>query len=243
MHCETLRAIRYLRAERLIISTVRCRFSAIEPKRVLAQVAGTEDYRTELTGRGRDIGGHCSCPAFRDWGICKHMVAVALAANALGPDAEMEGAGVLSRIRDHLKQKSVDALVGMIMELAERDPALLRRLDVAAAVVHADDGTLRKRLRKAIDAATRTPDYLEYGEVSDWASNVDASLDAIAELASGTRAGLALELAEYAIDQIERAIDGIDDSEGECGELFASRARHPSRRGRVRAARPCAVRP
>ena len=192
----------------------------IEPKRVLAQVAGTEDYRTELTGRGRDIGGHCSCPAFRDWGVCKHMVAVALAANGLGPDAEMEGAGVLSRIRDHLKQKSVDALVGMIMELAERDPALLGRLDVAAAVVHADDGTLRKRLRKAIDAATRTPDYLEYGEVSNWASNVDASLDAIAELASGTRAGLALELAEHAIDQIERAIDGIDDSEGECGELL-----------------------
>jgi uncharacterized Zn finger protein len=193
---------------------------AIEPMRVLAQVAGTEDYRTELTGRGRNIGGHCSCPAFRDWGICKHMVAVVLAANALGPDAEMEGAGVLSRIRDHLKQKSVDALVGMIMELAERDPALLRRLDVAAAVVHADDGTLRTRLRKVIDAATRTPDYLEYGQVQDWASNVEASLDAIGDLAPGPRAGLALELAEYAIDRIERAIESIDDSEGGCSELL-----------------------
>jgi uncharacterized Zn finger protein len=41
----------------------------IEPKRVLAQVAGTEDYRTELTGRGSNIGGHCSCPAFGDWGV------------------------------------------------------------------------------------------------------------------------------------------------------------------------------
>ena len=193
---------------------------AIEPKRVLAQVAGTEDYRTELTGRGRNIGGHCSCPAFRDWGVCKHMVAVTLAANALGPEAETEGAGVLSRIRDHLKQKSVDALAGMIVELAERDPALLRRLDVAAAVVHADDGALRTRLRKAIDAATRTRDYLEYDELQDWASNVDASLDAIADLASGPRAGLALELAEHAIDRIERAIDSIDDSEGYCSELL-----------------------
>jgi len=193
---------------------------AIEPKRVLAQVAGTEDYRTELTGRGRNIGGHCSCPAFRDWGVCKHMVAVALAANALGPEAETEGAGVLSRIRDHLKQKSVDALVEMIVELAERDPALLRRLDVAAAVVHADDGTLRTRLRKAIDAATRTRDYLEYDELQDWASNVDVSLDAIADLASGPRVGLALELAEHAIDRIERAIDSIDDSEGYCSELL-----------------------
>jgi uncharacterized Zn finger protein len=192
----------------------------IEPKRVLAQVAGTEDYRTELTGRGSNIGGHCSCPAFRDWGVCKHMVAVALAANALGPEAETEGAGVLSRIRDHLKQKSVDVLVGMIVELAERDPALLRRLDVAAAVVHADAGTLRTRLRKTIDAATRTGDYVEYGELQDWASNIDASLDAIADLASGPRVGLALELAEHAIDRIERAIDSIDDSEGYCSELM-----------------------
>lgn len=192
----------------------------VESKRVLAQVAGTEDYRTELTGRGGDIGGHCSCPAFRDWGFCKHMVAVVLAANALGPDAEAEGAGVLSRIRDHLKQKGVDALVGMIVELAERDPVLLRRLDVAAAVMHADDGTLRTRLRKAIDAATRTRDYVEYGEAQDWASNVNAPLDAIEDLVSGNRACLALELAEYAIDRIERAIDSIDDSEGDCGELL-----------------------
>ena len=36
----------------------------LDPSRVLAQVAGTEDYRTELTGRGEKIGGKCSCPAF-----------------------------------------------------------------------------------------------------------------------------------------------------------------------------------
>jgi hypothetical protein len=41
---------------------------AIEPKRVLAQVAGPKDYRTELTGRGGHVGSHCSCPAFGDWG-------------------------------------------------------------------------------------------------------------------------------------------------------------------------------
>src|SRR6267378_4800633 len=58
----------------------------LEPGRVLAQVAGTEDYRTELTGRGKEIDGACSCPAFEDWGFCKHMVAAALAANAAGSD-------------------------------------------------------------------------------------------------------------------------------------------------------------
>ena len=108
----------------------------------------------------------------------------------------------------------------MIVELAKRDPALLSRLDVAAAVTQADDGTLRIRLRKAIDAATQIRDYVEYSEVPGWASNVNASLDAIDDLASGTRAGLALELAEHAIDRIERAIDSIDDSDGHCGGLL-----------------------
>src|SRR5882724_11926338 len=60
----------------------------LEPGRVLAQVMGTENYRTELKKRGTDIGGECSCPAFEDWGFCKHMVATALAANAAGSEAE-----------------------------------------------------------------------------------------------------------------------------------------------------------
>ena len=62
---------------------------SVERNRVLAQVAGSEDYRTVLTGRGKKIGGECSCPAYTDWGFCKHMVAAALAVNESG---EEEGA-------------------------------------------------------------------------------------------------------------------------------------------------------
>lgn len=193
---------------------------AIEPKRVLAQVAGTEDYRTVLTGRGTAIDGECSCPAFEDWGFCKHMVATALAANAAGDGAEAEGAGALARIREHLKSKGTDALVEMVVSFAERDPALFRKLEMAAAAGCADEKTLKARLRKAIDGATRTRGYVEYAAVHGWAADVDAVLDAVAELASGKRAALALELAEGAIDRIERAIEAIDDSDGHCGALL-----------------------
>ena len=65
---------------------------AIEPGRVLARVAGTEDYRTELTGHGEDIDGECSCRAFEDWGFCKHLVATALAVNDFRVD-EADGSG------------------------------------------------------------------------------------------------------------------------------------------------------
>jgi uncharacterized Zn finger protein len=194
------------------------RILTIDPQRVLAQVAGTEDYRTEVTGRGTQIGGACSCPAFEDHGFCKHMVAVALAANAVGDDAE-GAAGALGRVRDYLKQKSVDSLVGMIVDIAERDPALFRRLDMAAAALGADDKTLEAQLRKAIDRATHASRYIDYNEARGWAAEVDAVLDTIAGVVDG-RAGLALKLVERGIDRIERAIGSIDDSDGHCGGLL-----------------------
>src|SRR5262249_26155733 len=152
--------------------------------------------------------GTCSCRAFADWGFCKHMVATALAANAAADGPSAEGGGVLSRIREYLKAKGIDALADMILELAEHDSALFRRLDTAAAILHADDKTLASRLRKAIDAATRKRS-VDYRDVPAWAAEVSETLDPVADLASGTRAGLALELAERAIDRIESAMEAV----------------------------------
>jgi uncharacterized Zn finger protein len=92
------------------------RILTIEPDRVLAQVAGSENYRTHLVGRGKKPAGACSCPAFMDRGFCKHMVALALTANAGG--GETEEIGVTARIRRHLTDKGVDALADLIIEPA-----------------------------------------------------------------------------------------------------------------------------
>jgi len=193
---------------------------ALEPERVLAQVTGTDEYRVELTGRGRTIDGACSCRAFADWGFCKHMVATALAANAARAEGETEGVGALARIRAHLKEQGTDALVAMIVDMAGRDLALFRRLDSAASVARADDKTLEISLRKAIDSATRTGGYVDYGAAAGWAAGVNAVLDTLAGLASGPRAGLALNLVEHAIHRIERAMESIDDSDGHGGALL-----------------------
>jgi uncharacterized Zn finger protein len=209
---------------------------ALEPARVLATVAGSEDYRTEVTGRGKRIDGACSCPAFEDFGFCKHMVAVALTANDAGDDGEGQGGGALRRIRGHLKEKSFDALVNLIMGIVERDPALFRKLDLAASAMHADEKTLEAGLAKAIDGATRIGDYVGYDEASGWAAEVQETLDAVAELASGARVGVALRLAERAIERIEEAMERIDDSNGECGALLG-RARD------IHIAAACASRP
>ena len=191
----------------------------VEPARIVARVSGTENYRTVVSGKGKRIGGECSCPAFEGCGFCKHMVAVALVANATGEN-EPAVSGTPERMRRHLKDKGLDALVEMIMDLAERDAVLYRKLDLAASARYADERTLEASLRKAIDAATRTSDYVEYGEVRDWAEEITAVLDSLATFASAGRGELALKLADHAFKKIEAAIHNIDDSNGYGGGLL-----------------------
>ncbi|MGL4285908.1 MAG: SWIM zinc finger family protein [Phreatobacter sp.] len=150
-----------------------CRDGRVEivdacPERVLAQVMGTEDYRIEIVGRGGQFDGMCSCPANADGEICKHRIAVALAIDDHDAGAKAGAMSPLARIRVHLREKGVDALVEMSVEQAEFDPALFRRLDMAATLERAallapaKHATLhergRGRLRSALDLPTVADD-------------------------------------------------------------------------------------
>ena len=192
---------------------------SLEPKRVIAQVAGTQDYRTIVSGDENGIGGECSCPAFGDFGFCKHMVAAALAANAAGDDSEV--AGALPRLREHLQAKSKDQLVDLVLELAELQPELLRKLNTQATMASADDATIERRLKADIEKATRVDYYLDYQRAKRWRSEVGTVLTAVADIATGPRAGLALKLMDYAIDRIGGVFESIDDSDGHLGSLLA----------------------
>lgn len=193
----------------------------IEPGRVVARVAGSENYRAVLTGSGTRIGGQCSCPAFEDFGFCKHLVATALTANDADPTA---GDGVLERIRTHLRGKDTESLVALIIDLAERDDLLFRRLEMEAASAADDDKTVLSRLRKAVTDATRTGGFVHYREAAAWADGVEAVLDHVAGLVPAGRAALALRLIDHALARIEKAIGEIDDSDGHCTFLL-NRAR------------------
>jgi hypothetical protein len=149
------------------------------------------------------------------------MVAVALAANAADASGEAGRGDTFARIRDYLGSKDIDALVAMIVDMAGQDLALLRKLDIAAAMFGADDKEIESQLRKAIRDATRTRGFVEYARAPEWAAGVDAALDLLAGMTSGPRAALGVEIAEYAIARIERAIEDIDDSGGHGGALLA----------------------
>lgn len=198
----------------------RVEIVSLTPRRITAQVLGEQRYRVTLASRTERIDGECSCPAFDDWGFCKHMVATALAVNDLAGLTPEAGDAIFERIRNYLRGAGTETLVDMIVALAEQDDALFRKLEMAVAASCSDDETLKARLRRAIDAATAVRDFIDYRAAADWASGVGAVLDALENLASGPRAGIVMALAMHAIDRIERAIDDIDDSDGHCGVLL-----------------------
>ncbi|MGA0601238.1 SWIM zinc finger family protein [Caulobacter sp. KR2-114] len=191
-------------------------------ERVLAKVEGTQDYRTVVTDRGGRISGECSCPAFEDRGFCKHMVAVALSADEAERDPAARRDSPLPRIREHLRAQGVEALVELVVRLAERDRDLFRRLDTASAITGADDKALEARLVEAIDAAMDDgPEYVDYQAAPDFAAGLHEVLDTLEALLPAGRAGMALRLTERMLDAFEDVLENVDDSDGECGGALA----------------------
>src|SRR5229473_343885 len=192
-----------------------------ERTRVLARVIGSEVYRCELLGAGKKFSGGCSCPAFSDWGFCKHLVATALAANSLGPGALEQASSRFAKIREHLRAKGIEGLVEMVVGLAERDPSLLKELELSAAAAGADDTTLVAQFKKAITDATRTHGYVEYRRMRGWVQGIESVLDRIAGLIENGRAALVLRLLDHFFARMDEAFGSIDDSDGGGGGVYA----------------------
>ncbi len=192
-----------------------------ERARVLARVIGSEVYRCELVGAGKKFSGGRSCPAFSDWGFCKHLVATALAANSLGPGALEQASSRFAKIREHLRAKGVEGLVEMVVGLAERDPSLLKELELSAVAATADDKTLLAQFKKAITEATRTHGYVEYRMTRDWVQGIESVLDRISSLVDNGRAAVVLQLLDHFFARMDEALGNIDDSDGGGGEMYA----------------------
>ncbi len=193
----------------------------IDRTRVLARVIGSEVYRCELVGMGKKFSGECSCPAFSDWGFCKHLVATALAANSLGSGALEQASSRFAKIREYLRAKGVEGLVEMVVGLAERDPSLLKELELSAAAAGADDSTLLAQFKKAITEATRTHGYVEYRNMRGWAQGIESVLDRIADLIENGRAALVLRLLDHFFARMDQALENIDDSDGGGAHVYA----------------------
>ncbi len=129
-HLSTLIEERYRQRGREYFAQGMVELTQMTPSKVTAKCAGTRLYKTRLELKNNTLSGECSCPAFTDFGPCKHMAAVAYAVMAkhktsYAPSEEYEWRKEeCSRLEKHLTQKTKTELVMLIMQLMQEDPDL-----------------------------------------------------------------------------------------------------------------------
>lgn len=186
----------------------------------VADVHGTDTYRTELFSRHGDITGSCTCPAIDEWGFCKHLVAVGLAANGVGTAGISEAAERDAGLRASLRAGGIEPLIDLILELAAEDRILRQRLELAAAPAAEDDEALLRRLKKTITEATRIREHLSYRDVRKWTRGVEQAVNPIERLVREKRADLALKVLAHFFERMDQAMLSLDDSDGHAGAAY-----------------------
>lgn len=193
---------------------------------ITATVQGTQAYQAELRNENGQLACHCTCPHAADGAFCKHCVALGLAwladhAAASTPDA-VSGKQRHDPWRDieaYLGRQDPQTLIELLLEVAQRDDRLYQSLWLKAERDQAP-GNVTPAFRQAIDDATATHGFIDDWEAaSDFAANISPVVDALEELLKPKTAATLVELAEYAIERIENAMEQVDDSDGESGNL------------------------
>ncbi|HEY8189700.1 MAG TPA: hypothetical protein VIF12_03390, partial [Micavibrio sp.] len=176
-----------------------------------------ELYEAELKLANGKISGHCSCPADRDFGFCKHLVATALTVNDLKPGAE-NTKGRMELVRDYLLGLGKDDLAALVMRHAESDPAALKGLELAMKAAQGKSGDVLESMKKSITQATTTRGFVDYDRVPAWTRRLETALNQLISL-SGSAPALTLDLLDYFFDRMEKALEEIDDSDGLAGDV------------------------
>lgn len=187
--------------------------------RITAKVSGSRAYRVKLwRGRGQ-LQFSCNCDRGHEQEFCKHCVAVGLAWLA-GPAGPAAKPGVSrDELRDHLRGLDKERLINLALEAMDYDDILRRRLMLETIGVSPalkpdypapDLATYRQILREAIECA----DYVDYEAMPDYTQGVEEAIRPLAELLSGGYAAAVVDLAEFALVELDKANDMVDGGDG-----------------------------
>jgi uncharacterized Zn finger protein len=191
--------------------------------RVSATVTGTHNYRIDLWEEDDTVEYACDCPVGLRGGFCKHCVATALAwleqqsssgkahSGKRKKPKKAEAGLTLSELRAWLMLQKKAALVDMLLHAAAEDEQLHRQLMLKAA---AAKGVNLTTYRKVIDQAIGGGGFIDYHQMYDYWRGVDSAIEAVAELLEQGHAEAVIELSEYALTRVEKAIAQVDDSDG-----------------------------
>jgi uncharacterized Zn finger protein len=181
---------------------------------VVAKVAGTEVYRVRLWVED-GLAYSCDCPLGLDGEFCKHCVATGLAwLEGDFPGRATGGSATMNDVQAYLEAQEKDLLVLIVMEQAMEDEELRERLLLRASRV---GGLNLAAFHRAIDDAVDLDDDY-YGPPWKHARGIQNVVRTIEELLEEGFAQEVIELSEYALASVERAMNY--DVDGTIGEIL-----------------------
>ena len=184
-----------------------------------AEVHGTQTYRVKLRADGDRLEGDCSCPFAAEGNFCKHCVAAGLAWLSGAAPGGTTKAVTMDDVRAYLLGQEKEALISLLVEQALEDAGLQTRLLLRAAQAAAGGPNL-PAYRRAIDRAAKTGDLVEYDDVPAYARGLKRVTESLRDLLPAGHAGSAVEMTEYALAKVEKALDSVDDSDGRVGGVL-----------------------
>jgi uncharacterized Zn finger protein len=130
LHIERLIEERYRQRGRQYFLQGLVELTSVTNAKVTAKCAGTKLYKVRLELQDGKLQGACSCPAFEDFGPCKHIAATCYATMAkcrqgYAPSEEyQERKEELGRLERYLTRKSKSELVMLVLQMIQEEPEL-----------------------------------------------------------------------------------------------------------------------
>lgn len=196
---------------------------------IRALVQGRDVYAVALQSGGTQhassFNGTCTCAARRNAAVCRHMIATALAVNALS-DFELtaftEEAAALAH---HVAGLPHTALVALVLDATQKDVSLRRTLSLAAAARGTDAAKVLSSLRRALHSATDLARFDSGNEGKHWIAGIREVLQSFAVLLEHGHADIAIQLAHEAIVILGNALVHIDDYDGDVAGMMQNAMR------------------
>ncbi|HBW23275.1 MAG: hypothetical protein A2X28_06335 [Elusimicrobia bacterium GWA2_56_46] len=186
---------------------------------IVATVQGTEKYHVRISAKDRRFEYFCDCPVGAEGDFCKHCVATSLEWLAgVQKDARSvsdtgERPVTMDEARDFLARQDKSTLVDMLLDESLENDLLRERIFMKAA--KQDNKSLNlATFRKAIIHATASHGYVDYRSAYGFSRGIDEVVNQIDTLLKEGRASEVIELAEFALAKVEKALGSMDDSDG-----------------------------
>lgn len=181
---------------------------------ITALVAGSETYAVTLRHTSRNFDGSCDCPASDGFDFCKHCVAVALAYRQESSEqSKLESGKPIERIQAYLNKLDKSQLQGELIALMEHDRVLREQWSLRAdlALNKIDAKAIKKRITAALPY---NRNYYRYAQVRSYFAQAEPAIDLLEKQAPNLEANKALELVDYGLQRLNKALETIDDSGG-----------------------------